>query len=116
MWAWSEGDEYPHLIDPPKAITLKPIFSDCAATVSVNGTELNEDNNYTYEVTDDAATVIKVANANANIYFASSEGAAANERTEIIGEGVQYTGSFPATLFYGTADDFDAIGKKYSPR
>lgn len=109
MWAWSEGDEYPHLIDPPKAITLKPIFSDCAATVSVNGTELNEDNNYTYEVTDDAATVIKVANANANIYFASSEGAAANERTEIIGEGVQYTGSFPATLFYGTADDFDAI-------
>lgn len=109
MWAWSEGDEYPHLIDPPKTITLKPIFSDCTATVSVNGTELNEDNNYTYEVTDDAATVIKVANANANIYFASSEGAAANERTEIIGEGVQYTGSFPATLFYGTADDFDAI-------
>ena len=109
MWAWSEGDEYPHLIDPPKAITLKPIFSDCAATVSVNGTELNEDNNYTYEVTDDAATVIKVANANANIYFASSEGAAANERTEIIGEGVQYTGPFPATLFYGTADDFDTI-------
>ena len=109
MWAWSEGDEYPHLIDPPKAITLKPIFSDCAATVSVNGTELNEDNNYTYEVTDDAATVIKVANANANIYFASSEGAAANARTEIIGEGVQYTGPFPATLFYGTADDFDTI-------
>lgn len=109
MWAWSEGDEYPHLIDPPKAITLKPIFSDCAATVSVNGTGLNENNNYTYEVTDDAATVIKVANANANIYFASSEGAAANARTEIIGEGVQYTGPFPATLFYGTADDFDTI-------
>lgn len=109
MWAWSEGETYPRLIDPPKTITLKPIFSDCTATVSVNGTELNEDNNYTYEVTDDAATVIKVANANANIYFASSEGAAANERTEIIGEGVQYTGSFPATLFYGTADDFDAI-------
>lgn len=109
MWAWSEGDEYPHLIDPPKTITLKPIFSDCAATVSVNGTGLNENNNYTYEVTDDAATVIKVANANANIYFASSEGAAANARTEIIGEGVQYTGPFPATLFYGTADDFDTI-------
>lgn len=109
MWAWSAGETYPRLIDPPKTITLKPIFSDCTATVSVNGTELNEDNNYTYEVTDDAATVIKVANANANIYFASSEGAAANERTEIIGEGVQYTGSFPATLFYGTADDFDAI-------
>ena len=109
MWAWSKGETYPRLIDPPKTITLKPIFSGCTATVSVNGTELNEDNNYTYEVTDDAATVIKVANANANIYFASSEGAAANERTEIIGEGVQYTGPFPATLFYGTADDFDTI-------
>ncbi len=111
IWAVdeAEGAVYPKLIDPPKTITLKPIFPDCAATVSVNGTELNEDNNYTYEVTDDAATVIKVANANANIYFASSEGAAANARTEIIGEGVQYTGPFPATLFYGTADDFDTI-------
>lgn len=111
IWALdeAEGAVYPKLIDPPKTITLKPIFPDCAATVSVNGTELNADNKYTYKVTDDAATVIKVANANANIYFASSEGAAANERTEIIGEGVQYTGSFPATLFYGTADDFDAL-------
>ena len=109
VWIWTEDKPYPVLGTPAREITIEPIFADCAATVSVNGTELNEDNNYTYEVTDDAATVIKVANANANIYFASSEGAAANERTEIIGEGVQYTGSFPATLFYGTADDFDAI-------
>ena len=109
VWIWPEDKPYPVLGTPAREITIEPIFADCAATVSVNGTELNADNKYTYKVTDDVATVIKVANANANIYFASSEGAAADERTEIIGEGVQYTGSFPATLFYGTADDFDAI-------
>ena len=105
MWAWSVGDEYPHLIDPPKTITFKPIFKDCTATVRVNGTELNAENDYTYEVTGDVTITANIS----GIYYADSEGAAVTERTEIKEGGIQYTGTFPATLFYGTADDFNAI-------
>ena len=105
MWAWSVGEKYPHLIAPPKTITFKPIFPDCTGMISVNGTELNADNDYTYEVTDNVTITVNIS----GIYYADSEGAAVTERTEIKEEGIQYTGSFPATLFYGTADDFDTI-------
>ena len=104
MWAWSEGDEYPHLIDPPKTITFKPIFQDCTAVISVNGKELDAGNNYTYEVTGDVTITASID----GIYY-GSEGAAENARTEITSGGVLYTGGFPATLFYGTEDDFDAV-------
>ena len=105
MWAWSVGEEYPHLISPSKTITFKPFFPDCTAVISVNGTELNADNDYTYEVTDNVTITANIS----GVYYADSEGAAVTERTEIKEGGIQYTGTFPATLFYGTADDFNAI-------
>ena len=102
IWAVdeAEGAVYPKLIDPPKTITLKPIFPDCAATVSVNGTELNADNKYTYKVTDDVTITASIE----GICYGSE-----NAPTEITSGGVSYTGPFPATLFYGTEDDFKIL-------
>ena len=34
VWSWTEGAEYPTLIDPPKTITMQPVFPDCTAVVS----------------------------------------------------------------------------------
>ena len=106
IWAVdeAEGAVYPKLIDPPKTITLKPIFPDCAATVSVNDTELNVNNDYTYEVTGDVTITASIE----GICY-GKEGATGNDLTPITSSGVSYTGPFPATLFYGTEDDFDAL-------
>lgn len=106
IWAVdeAEGAVYPKLIDPPKTITLKPIFPDCAATVSVNDTELNVKNDYTYEVTGDVTITASIE----GICY-GKEGATENDLTPITSSGVSYTGPFPATLFYGTEDDFDAL-------
>ena len=106
IWAVdeAEGAVYPKLIDPPKTITLKPIFPDCAATVSVNDTELNVNNDYTYEVTGDVTITTSIE----GICY-GKEGATGNHLTPITSSGVSYTGPFPATLFYGTEDDFDAL-------
>lgn len=107
IWAVdeAEGAVYPKLIDPPKTITLKPIFPDCAATVSVNDTELNVNNDYTYEVTGDVTITASIE----GIWY-GKEGATGNDLTPITSSsGVSYTGPFPATLFYGTEDDFDAL-------
>lgn len=106
IWALdeAEGAVYPKLIDPPKTITLKPIFPDCAATVSVNDTELNVNNDYTYEVTGDVTITASIE----GICY-GKEGATGSDLTPITSSGVSYTGPFPATLFYGTEDDFDAL-------
>lgn len=53
VWSWTEGAEYPMLIDPPKTITMQPVFPDCTAVVSAGETTLNVENDYTYEVTSD---------------------------------------------------------------
>lgn len=100
VWIWTEDKPYPVLGTPAKEITIEPIFADCAATVSVNGTELNADNKYTYKVTDDVTITASIE----GIYYGSE-----NAPTEITSGGVSYTGPFPAKLFYGTEDDFKTL-------
>ena len=110
IWAVdeAEGAVYPKLIDPPKTITLKPIFPDCAATVSVNDTELNVNNDYTYEVTGDVTITASIE----GIYYADSK----DEKEYSTGESGNltqltngYSGEFPITLYYGTEDDFKML-------
>lgn len=60
VWIWTEDKLYPVLGTPAREITIEPIFADCAATVSVNGTELNADNKYTYKVTDDVTITASI--------------------------------------------------------
>ena len=104
VWIWTEDKPYPVLGTPAREITIEPIFADCAATVSVNGTELNADNKYTYKVTDDVTITASIE----DICY-GKEGATGSDLTPITSSGVSYTGPFPATLFYGTEDDFDAL-------
>ena len=104
VWIWTEDKLYPVLGTPAREITIEPIFADCAATVSVNDTELNVNNDYTYEVTGDVTITASIE----GICY-GKEGATGNDLTPITSSGVSYTGPFPATLFYGTEDDFDAL-------
>ena len=114
VWSWKAGDAYPTLIDPPKTITMQPIFPDCAAVVSANGTALAAANGYTYEVEEGA--VITVSGNSGTLYYATSEGAKAYT-TE--GENANLTkledstpfnkNDLPKTYYYGTKDDFDTI-------
>ena len=104
VWIWTEDKLYPVLGTPAREITIEPIFADCAATVSVNDTELNVNNDYTYEVTGDVTITASIE----GICY-GKEGATGNDLTPITSSGVSYTGPFPATLFYGTKDDFDAL-------
>lgn len=111
VWSWKAGDAYPTLIDPPKTITMQPIFPDCAAVVSANGTALTAANGYTYEVEEDA--VITVSGNSDTLYYAASEGAKAYT-TE--GENANLTkledstpfnkNDLPKTYYYGTEEDF----------
>ena len=104
VWIWTEDKLYPVLGTPAREITIEPIFADCAATVSVNDTELNVNNDYTYEVTGDVTITASIK----GICY-GEEGATGSDLTPITSSGVSYTGPFPATLFYGTKDDFDTI-------
>ena len=114
VWSWTEGAAYPTLIDPPKTITMQPVFPDCTAVVSANGTALAAANGYTYEVEEDA--VITVSGNSDTLYYAASEGAKAYT-TE--GENANLTkledstpfnkNDLPKTYYYGTKDDFDTI-------
>lgn len=111
VWSWTEDAEYPTLIDPPKTITMQPVFPDCTAVVSANGTALTAANGYTYEVEEDA--VITVSGNSDTLYYAASEGAKAYT-TE--GENANLTkledstpfnkNDLPKTYYYGTEEDF----------
>lgn len=73
VWSWTEDAAYPTLIDPPKTITMQPIFPDCAAAVKAGETTLNAENTYTYEVTGDTVT-ITVSGSGEPIYYTANEG------------------------------------------
>lgn len=104
MWAWSVGDEYPHLIDPPKTITMQPVFPNCAAVVSAGETTLNVENDYTYEVTSDTVT-ITVSGNSGTLYYAASEGNSAN-LTKLESGTPFNKNDLPKTYYYGTEEDF----------
>lgn len=113
VWSWTatetEGTLYPKLIDPPKTITMQPVFPDCKAEVSANGTALTAANGYTYEVTADA--VITVSGNSGPLYYAASESEKdykpGGNLTELE-SGTTFNG-LPKTYYYGTKDDFDTI-------
>lgn len=113
VWSWTEDAAYPTLIDPPKTITMQPIFPDCAAAVKAGETTLNAENTYTYEVTGDTVT-ITVSGSGEPIYYTANEGENAYT-TE--GENVNLTelksgsttfnkNDLPKTYYYGTEEDF----------
>ena len=108
MWAWSEGETYPRLIDPPKTITMQPVFPNCAAVVSAGETTLNVENDYTYEVTSDTVT-ITVSGNSGTLYYAASEGDSANLTELKSGSTTFDKEDLPKTYYYGTKDDFDTI-------
>lgn len=114
-WSWKEGDAYPTLIDPPKAITMQPVFPNCAAAVSANGTPLTEANGYTYEVTDDTVT-IAVSGSSDAIYYAASESENAyttegeNANLKKLESDTTFNkNTLPKTYYYGTLADFAAL-------
>lgn len=106
VWSWKEGAEYPTLIDPPKTITMQPVFPDCTAVVSANGTELTAANGYTYEVEEDA--VITVSDSSDTLYYAASESENAN-LTELKSSTTFHNADLPKTYYYGTEEDFQLL-------
>ena len=110
MWSWTEGAAYPTLIDPPKTITMQPVFPDCTAVVSAGETTLNVENDYTYEVTSDTVT-ITVSGNSGTLYYAASESEKdykpGGNLTEL--ESGTTFNALPKTYYYGTKDDFDTI-------
>lgn len=117
VWSWTEGALYPYpkLIDPPKAITMQPVFPDCKAEVSANGTALTEANGYTYEVTDDTVT-IAVSGSSDAIYYAASESEDAyttegeNANLKKLESDTTFNkNTLPKTYYYGTLADFAAL-------
>lgn len=115
VWSWTEGDAYPTLIDPPKTITMQPVFPDCTAVVSANGTELTAANGYTYEVTDDTVT-IAVSGSSDAIYYAASESENAyttegeNANLKKLENDTTFNkNTLPKTYYYGTLADFAAL-------
>ena len=114
IWAVdeAEGAVYPKLIDPPKTITFKPIFSDYTGiSIKVNGQDL--DKNGTYDVGADTEPVtIGLTGSNETFYYADSKDEKAystgenGNLTSITGE---YSGKLPITLYYGTEDDFNNL-------
>lgn len=114
-WSWKEGDAYPTLIDPPKAITMQPVFPGCKAEVSANGTPLSATNGYTYEVTDDTVT-IAVSGSSDAIYYAASESENAyttegeNANLKKLESDTTFNkNTLPKTYYYGTLADFAAL-------
>ena len=113
VWSWKAGDAYPTLIDPPKTITMQPIFPDCTAVVSANGTPLSADKKYTCEVTEDSV-VITVSDSSKTLYYAANEGenayttegANANLTELKSGNTTFNKNDLPKTYYYGTEEDF----------
>lgn len=109
VWSWTEGAAYPTLIDPPKTITMQPVFPDCTAVVSAGETTLNVENDYTYEVTSDTVTIT----VSGNIYYAASESekaytaAEGGNLTKI--DGTTIITDLPKTYYYGTEEDFKLL-------
>ena len=112
VWSWTEGAAYPTLIDSPKTITMQPVFPNCTAVVSANGTALTAANGYTYEVEEDA--VIKVSGNSDALYYADSE----SEKAYTAAEGGNLTkidgttfnkNDLPKTYYYGTEEDFQLL-------
>lgn len=115
VWSWTEGALYPYpkLIDPPKAITMQPVFPGCTAVVSANGTALTEANGYTYEVTDDTVT-IAVSGSSDAIYYAVSESEKdykpGGNLTELESGSTTFNkNDLPKTYYYGTEEDFQLL-------
>lgn len=113
VWSWKAGDAYPTLIDPPKTITMQPVFPDCTAVVSANGTELTAANGYTYEVTGDTVT-ITVSGDSGTIYYAASESEKDykpedGSLTKIDSTTFNKT-DLPKKFYYGTEEDFKILG------
>ena len=113
-WSWKEGDAYPTLIDPPKTITMQPVFPDCKAEVSANGTALTAANGYTYEVEEDA--VITVSGNSGPLYYAVSESEKAyttegeNANLKKLESDTTFNkNTLPKTYYYGTLADFAAL-------
>lgn len=113
VWSWKAGDAYPTLIDPPKTITMQPIFPDCTAVVSANGTPLSADKKYTCEVTEDSV-VITVSDSSKTLYYAANEGENAYTTegenanlTELKSGSTTFNkNDLPKTYYYGTEEDF----------
>ena len=116
VWSWTEGAAYPTLIDPPKTITMQPVFPDCTAVVSAGETVLNAENKYTCEVTGDTVT-ITVSGSGEPIYYTANEGENAYTTegenanlTELKSGSTTFNkNDLPKTYYYGTKDDFDTI-------
>ena len=113
VWSWKAGDAYPTLIDPPKTITMQPIFPDCAAVVTAGETVLNAENKYTCEVTGDTVTITVsgsgeptycTANEGENAY--TTEGENANLTELKSGSTTFNKNDLPKTYYYGTEEDF----------
>lgn len=107
VWSWTEGAAYPTLIDPPKTITMQPVFPNCKAVVSAGETTLNVENDYTYEVTSDTVTITVSGNSD-TLYYAASEGDSVN-LTKLESSTTFDKEDLPKTYYYGTKDDFDTI-------
>lgn len=113
VWSWKAGDAYPTLIDPPKTITMQPIFPDCAAVVTAGETVLNAENKYTCEVTGDTVT-ITVSGSGEPIYCTANEGENAYTTegenanlTELKSGSTTFNkNDLPKTYYYGTEEDF----------
>lgn len=113
VWSWTEGAAYPTLIDPPKTITMQPVFPDCTAVVSANGTPLSADKKYTCEVTEDSV-VITVSDSSKTLYYAANEGENAYTTegenanlTELKSGSTTFNkNDLPKTYYYGTEEDF----------
>lgn len=113
VWSWKAGDAYPTLIDPPKTITMQPIFPDCAAVVTAGETVLNAENKYTCEVTGDTVT-ITVSDSGEPIYYTANEGENAYTTegenanlTELKSGSTTFNkNDLPKTYYYGTEEDF----------
>ena len=115
-WSWKEGDAYPTLIDPPKTITMQPVFPGCTAVVSAGETTLNVENDYTYEVTSDTVTITVSGNSDTLYYAASesekdytTEGENANLTELKSGSTTFNKNDLPKTYYYGTEEDFKLL-------
>ena len=120
QWDWNVGDLYPKLIDvdSPKIVTVKPLFPDykTAASIKVNEEERSLDKNGAYDVGNDTSVVtIILSGSDDTFYYATSanekaygiDNSGAGKLTPIT-EG--YSGKLlPATLYYGTKEDFEAV-------
>lgn len=116
VWSWTEteGAAYPTLIDSPKTITMQPVFPNCTAVVSANGTALTAANGYTYEVEEDA--VITVSDNSDTLYYAASEGEKAytaggnSANLTKLESGTTFNkNDLPKTYYYGTEEDFKLL-------